>query len=407
MLFHRRSYRPQAGPVERALTAAAVLGLVFLALWFDARGRQVDPRLFRLDEGSLATGGDPRRIFRRKLVVQESVGEAADPVAALLGDEIPGTAFRRRGPVEAYGPDTLYEKIDGREGLYKSYGFRRLWFASYQAAGEDLDLEVFRHQDAAGAFGVFATERRGMEGAGLEATRTVTPNGLYLVVAEYYLRLQGSAASPTIRQASEALAAHLSRGLGGTAAPPAEGPGPEAAPRPSTCPAGYDEACQLPVRGTGGDSAAAHADLAALMAAPEAWSPASNPLLALGADPAALELHREFGLGVEGFDGLFVGALPLEGRPVKAFLLAKADASQAAAAFEAYAAVLERTGAATEVDWGPRPPARRRAVLVDMLDSYELVFASGRFVAGVTEAEDATAAAGAAARLAEALALAP
>lgn len=443
MIFFRKSYRVGASPRERLLTLACFLFLVGLVGWVVHRGGQVDPDLFRLDDASLREKGSGPTIYEREVVVHASRAVGQHPVAALLVERLPGLGFRRSGPVESYGYDELYVKINGRETLYKSFGFRNLWWASYEQGEESLDVEIFQHESPMAAFGVFSAERAGIEGALLEPTRTVIPNGLYFVAGTYYVRVLGASAAPLVKKAAETVQGMLS-GLGeigleataseeslpapppgvgsGKSRPPLEGeapgaPGPGSGDlagggpdAPGTCPPGYDEACTNPrslpptlPRGGGDEEggepsggavarAAAESEgaaLRALLLKPESWTPLANPLVSLGADPGTLEYHAEYGLGLEAFSGLFVASVPVGERTARLFLLPAGSEARAREAFDGYQEMLASNGNPQELDWGDTPPEERAASLVDMLDTIEAGFRRGPWVAGVTEAEDA------------------
>lgn len=424
MIFHRRTYRPVASPTERALTAACVVGLAALVVWFEARGDAVNPDLFRLDPALLASKPPAPPVFAPEVVVRQSHLEGADEVAAAFPERVPGYGFRRTGPVEVFEPETLYEKINGREALYKSFGFEKLYWASYEQGDESVDVEVFRQENAMAAFGVFSAERQGLTGPGLEAQRTVTPNGLYFLVGPHYVRLLGSAATPTIRKVVSALEPVVTRILDPAAAPVvsaapivapvAAGAAGGAPPTEDeghlhTCPVGYDEPCSHPSHFPSAAAAPASptAAAAALLADPTAWTPLANPLVKLGADPSSLEFHKEYGLGLAAFAGLYVGTLTTDAGEARAFLLPAADEAAAQAAYEAYRQMLEKTAAPTELAWPEGAPTPRAQAKMDMLDTLEAGFLRGRWVAGVTETEERAAAEAALARLVELLEAAP
>lgn len=420
MLFYRRTYRPTTSATESALTGACVAGLVVLLVWFEARGDAVNPDLFRLDPALLESKRKAPPVFAPEVAVRISHIEGADEVASAFPERVPGYAFQRTGPVEVFEPENLYEKINGRETLYKSFGFERLYWASYEAGGESVDVEIFRQENAMAAFGVFSAERQGMTGPGLEAQRTVTPNGLYFVLGQNYVRLLGSDASPTIRKAVDALEPVLRRILDPDAAPPPAPAAPPAAPPPAssenpedghvhTCPVGYDEPCShgshFPA--TGDAPAAPEAEAAALLADPTSWTPLVNPLVKMGADSSSLEFHKEYGLGLKEFSGLYVGTLATEAGEGRAFLLPATDEAAAQAAYQAYRGMLEKTAAPTELTWPEDAPTPRASAMMEMLDTFEAGFVSGRWVVGVTETEARPAAEAVLVRLVDLMKAAP
>jgi hypothetical protein len=85
----------------------------------------------------------------------------AENLAALLpsSDEIPG--WSRTTAVDSYGPDTLYEYINGQAPFYLDYGFQEVITAEYTAdeGVGALAVELFRMGTPEQAFGIFAAER--------------------------------------------------------------------------------------------------------------------------------------------------------------------------------------------------------------------------------------------------------
>ncbi len=206
---------------------------------------------------------DGRRHYRRRfsltevrlgmgiLVVLAAIGawvgwKGAHPDAALF--EIPielfegGPAVADRGPLPAslapagwsedrlssFGNDDLYEKINGREDYYKSFGFQRLWFLSLVEDGDEsaspsslpriVDLELFDLGTSPNALGAYAGERPpdvvpevDDNGNGMYHT---SENALFMTRGRYYLRALGSETGPEVRKllthVSESFAAHLS-----------------------------------------------------------------------------------------------------------------------------------------------------------------------------------------------------
>jgi hypothetical protein len=88
-----------------------------------------------------------------------TAADAASPLAAFLPP--PGTpaGWTRTKPVQAYGPDNLWEFIDGAAETYVSYGFQNALSAGFAHAGADVGLEIYEMADSLHAFGIYAQER--------------------------------------------------------------------------------------------------------------------------------------------------------------------------------------------------------------------------------------------------------
>lgn len=140
---------------------------------------------------------------------QQGNGQSAGGSAEL----IPGSSFNLPlsfdffGDLEQYGPDDLFEKINGKAPLYLDSGFTSLHSRRFISREDPaLWLEVFVYDMGAplNAFSVYSTQRR--PGAqtmiALEThDHYKTENGLYLQHGNYYIECVGSVASPRLDEA--------------------------------------------------------------------------------------------------------------------------------------------------------------------------------------------------------------
>ncbi|MBC7187138.1 MAG: hypothetical protein H5U38_08905 [Calditrichaeota bacterium] len=74
-------------------------------------------------------------------------------------DDLPG--WERSQPLQFFGPDNLWEYIDGAADLYLEYGFQAVVAAEYMTAdsARSLTVEVYRMATPLGGFGIYAAER--------------------------------------------------------------------------------------------------------------------------------------------------------------------------------------------------------------------------------------------------------
>jgi hypothetical protein len=88
-----------------------------------------------------------------------AAADAASPLAAFLPP--PGTppGWTRTKPVQAYGPDNLWEFIDGAAETYVAYGLQNALSAGFAHGGAEVGLEIYEMADTLHAFGIFAQER--------------------------------------------------------------------------------------------------------------------------------------------------------------------------------------------------------------------------------------------------------
>lgn len=214
--FRRRIYRPFFSLREVGAGVVVVCLLAGLAFWVAWRGAHPEPGLFRVDEGLLSERGRDVAIYERPL---EPWGEperasASAPVGASRGPFPEGLetgGWRIAAPPAEFDESNVYEKIDGRETFYKSYGFRRLHVVSLTGPGAEdtaIDIEIFDLGTVENALGAMVAEIARPDApvvAGEAGLFYETPNGGALARGRYYVRLVGSNASASVRDKVVAL----------------------------------------------------------------------------------------------------------------------------------------------------------------------------------------------------------
>jgi hypothetical protein len=119
--------------------------------------------------------------------------DLAPPIVPLPSGLIP------QGAPETFGPDTLYEKINGQATLYLSAGFVRLksqWFEDKEDSDLLFEVSIYDMGTGSNAFSVYSSQRR--EGARpVDLTRFAyqTENALYLVHGPYYVEIMSTESS--------------------------------------------------------------------------------------------------------------------------------------------------------------------------------------------------------------------
>jgi len=112
-----------------------------------------------------------------------------------------------------FDPTNVYEKIDGREGYYKSFGFQRLHALALVGPGGEpsIDLELYDLGTPSNALGAAAGEIPANASPELRdgTLSLIDRNALYLARGRHYLRAIGSAETPAVRTALEALRTRL------------------------------------------------------------------------------------------------------------------------------------------------------------------------------------------------------
>jgi len=187
----RRAYRRRFSGTEVRIGAVVLLALASILVWVAWKGAHPDPSLFMLETDLSQTGA----------VQSVARGPVPDQLAPAGWSE---------GSLAQFDNENLYEKIDGREGYYKSFGFERLYALSLLASDDPqiaVDIELYDLSTAANALGAYAGERapEARPDIGETGLTHIDRNALYLTNGRFYLRAIGSDESPQV----VSLLAHL------------------------------------------------------------------------------------------------------------------------------------------------------------------------------------------------------
>ncbi|MCU0560596.1 MAG: hypothetical protein MUD16_10460 [Desulfobacterales bacterium] len=269
--------------------------------------------------------------------IADSQPKAAGPHA--LAPLIPAPAgLTVLTPVESFDRETLSDKIDGKAELYLSAGFVRL-DCQRLALSERPDawLEVFVYDmgSAPNAFAVFSTQRRAdVVSLSIGDFAYRAGNALFVAHGHYYLELIASADDERLSAALEELAESFIR---------------------------------------------SRAVAAAVISEQDLFPKA-------GLIEASITLIAADAFGVAGLDRVFTATYQRTAGAMTAFLSRRADADAAAEQVRSYAEFLSAYGGKRLAADDPVPGA----TVVEIMDTFMVVFAQGPFFAGVHEAPDKT-----------------
>ncbi len=256
-------------------------------------------------------------------------GEAAIPLSNYLPTEL--TAL---SAAEAFGPDTLSDKIDGKAELYLDSGFVSLHCQRFAYASDaNTWIEVFVYDMGAlrNAYAVYSAQRReDAKDLALGAYGYRTANSLFFVRGNYYVELVASTDGEKTMSDLEAFA----RGLAGDIR------------------AGTDTIPEL------------------------------DMLPGDGLVKGSVALQIRNGLGFEPFTNLVVGAYRVDDMEASAFVARRDTPADAAALAKAYCDFLVANGGARDWTKVKIPNVK----LYNMFGTYEAVFGDDRIVAGVHQA---------------------
>ncbi|MCK9375462.1 MAG: hypothetical protein M0P73_04855 [Syntrophobacterales bacterium] len=258
-------------------------------------------------------------------------------IAALL-PEVSG--FTPLAPVESYNPDNLSDKIDGKAELYLPAGFKEMSCRSFglpAAGGAHVDVYLYDMGSAPNAYAVFSGQRRsGSPNIPLTANAYATANALFFTQGRFYVEIVADRASEALQSQLSAYAAALLAKL------PAEGKASKAT----------DATALFPKEG-------------------------------LAPDTVRLSAADAFGL--EGFNNVLTGEYRLKSGAATAFIARRGTPEQAQADAKRYLDFLADNGY-------KKNQAPGDLSVLNLEDSFEIVFVEGQILAGVHDASSLAAA---------------
>jgi hypothetical protein len=252
---------------------------------------------------------------------------------------------------ETYGPENLYEKINGKAPLYLDAGFVGLSTQRFISKNDEnlwMELFIYDMADVENAFSVYSVQKR-LDSQLVRHARFAyrTSSSLYFVHGGYYVELLGSAQSPELLKAMEQV-----------------------------------------FEGTG--------DALPIGRATEIPELTVFPAEGLVAGSGKLYLANAFGF--EGLTDVFTAGYELGSQTVTAFLGRRPDSRQASDMAQRYYDFLVENDAVPKATSNEAVNAVSGRVL-DYYGTTEIVFAVGPFFGGVHEAENGASAEALAERL--------
>jgi len=241
--------------------------------------------------------------------------------------------WRKPADIRRYDKNTLYEKIDGKAGMFIGYMFVALEFGTYEntAAGEPYDVYVFDMGEPVNAFGIYRLERS-RDAATLPIGREgyVSGSSAFCWKGKYYINVLG----PQDKAGAGKRAEELARAVAATI---------------------HDDGKPF-------------------------W--ADSVLPRENRKPDSLTYKATDALGYGFLRQVFLADYVVDGKEYQLFVHLATDDASARALFNRY-----------EADVGANPVSRsadsQGAMLVsDSLGMFEVAFHKGRFFAGLTECED-------------------
>lgn len=157
----------------------------------------------------------------KRLVILIAAGAAlaAEAPVAIDCAAVPG--WTQQGEVRSFGPDNLFEYMNGNAEGYLIYDFRRMTGVTCRSGDDTILIDLSEMASPELAYGIFSANRHPQfEVRKIGAAGQVMPRRATFVKGNYYVELAANPARDH-RAALEAFARHLAQRLPGTDEPPA------------------------------------------------------------------------------------------------------------------------------------------------------------------------------------------
>ncbi|MBK8882486.1 MAG: hypothetical protein IPN67_08920 [Bacteroidales bacterium] len=132
------------------------------------------------------------------------------------------SGYRKNTDFQVFGPDNLWDFINGAAETYLTYGFADLHIAEYKKGKNVIKLEIYRHIDHIMAFGIYSTERSpSFNYMKIGAQGYVTDGSINFFKGNYYVKIRTYSKSEKTLESVESLALRVAEMLEGSSDMPA------------------------------------------------------------------------------------------------------------------------------------------------------------------------------------------
>jgi hypothetical protein len=143
--------------------------------------------------------------------------------AALAQEILPELeGYKKTTNYPVFGPENLWDFINGAADTYLAYGFADLHVAEYKKGKNVIKLEIYRHADNTMAFGIYSTERSpSFRFINLGAQGYAADGAINFFKGDYYVKIRTYSKNEKTLKSTESLAMKVSDMLKGDSKMPA------------------------------------------------------------------------------------------------------------------------------------------------------------------------------------------
>ena len=130
--------------------------------------------------------------------------------------------FKKITNYPVFGPENLWDFINGAADTYLAYGFVDLHVAEYKKGKNVIKLEIYRHSDNIMAFGIYSTERSpSFRYMNIGAQGYMIDGAVNFFKGNYYVKIRTYSKKEKTLQSTESLALKVANILEGDSKMPA------------------------------------------------------------------------------------------------------------------------------------------------------------------------------------------
>jgi hypothetical protein len=130
--------------------------------------------------------------------------------------------YKKTTNYPVFGPENLWDFINGAADTYLAYGFADLHVAEYKKGKNVIKLEVYRHSDNTMAFGIYSTERSpSFRFINLGAQGYAADGAVNFFKGDYYIKIRTYSKNEKTLKSTETLAMKVADMLKGDSKMPA------------------------------------------------------------------------------------------------------------------------------------------------------------------------------------------
>jgi len=130
--------------------------------------------------------------------------------------------FKKTTSFPVFGPENLWDYINGAADTYLAYGFVNLHVAEYKKGKNVIKLEIYQHTNNTLAFGIYSTERSpSFRFMNLGAQGYIADGAINFFKGNYYVKLRTFSKSEKTLRSNESLALKVANMLAGNSEMPA------------------------------------------------------------------------------------------------------------------------------------------------------------------------------------------